>query len=378
MKERTIQLFLLVVFTCVNACSSSGEEQSQTESSEPETEVISVSSPVQFQAEDIPYPKLSDYAFFSGEQARLRPNEGVLPYELITPLFTDYAHKSRFVWMPAGTQATVDQEGIIRFPDESVLIKNFYYPADFRKPDQNWDVVETRLLVRSEGQWEAFSYIWNEAQTDARLKNTGAIRKVDWIDAAGQAKAIDYVVPNKNQCKSCHHRDNVIQPIGPKVRNLKKAIQYPDGRQQQQLVRWVEAGLLPDQEYRDSPLPSWSDLDVQLEERALAYLDVNCGHCHHPEGSAKTTGMFLHWEEEDPGKWGICKPPVAAGRGSGGKQYGILPGNPDQSILAHRMTSTDPGVMMPELGRVLPHTEGIALIQEWIASLEGDCENTLQ
>ncbi len=374
MKERIFQLFLFGIFTCVNACSSSGEEQGQTESSDPGTVVISVTGPVQFQAEDIPYPKLSDYAFFSGEQARLQPNEGVLPYELITPLFTDYAHKARFVWIPEGRQASVDEEGVIQFPDESVLIKNFYYPADFRKPEADWDVIETRLLVKRSGSWEAFSYVWDEARSDARLKNTGDIQKVSWTDEQGLAHTIDYVVPNKNQCKSCHHRDNVIQPIGPKVRNLLKAIAYPDGRMQNQLVRWQEAGFLSEGAYPDEPLPDWADVRTVLQDRALAYLDVNCGHCHRPDGSAKTTGMFLNWEEADPGKWGICKPPVAAGRGSGDRQFGILPGEPAQSILVHRMESDDPGVMMPELGRVIPHQEGIDLIQDWISSLEGSCD----
>jgi len=373
MKRRIFQLIVLSVILGMGACSSAHEKQTQRDPSGQKAGVISISGPVRFQSEEIPYPKLSDYAFFSGEQARLQPNEGVLPYELITPLFTDYAHKARFVWMKEGQQAWVDEEGVIQFPDETVLIKNFYYPADFGHPEARRDVIETRLLVRRSGTWEAFSYVWDKAQSDARLKNTGDIQKVSWTDEQGLAHTIDYVVPNKNQCKSCHHRDNVIQPIGPKVRNLQKAIRYPDGRSQNQLVRWQEAGFLMEGTYREEAMPDWSDPQAGLQDRALAYLEVNCGHCHRPDGSAKTTGMFLNWEEGDPGKWGLCKPPVAAGRGSGGRQFGILPGHPAQSILVHRMESDDPGVMMPELGRVVPHREGIDLIRDWIAELEGDC-----
>jgi len=36
----------------------------------------------------------------------------------------------------------------------------------------------------------------------------------------------------------------------------------------------------------------------------------------------------------------------------------------------HRMNSTEPAVMMPELGRKMIHKEGVALIRSWIASLE--------
>jgi hypothetical protein len=64
------------------------------------------------------------------------------------------------------------------------------------------------------------------------------------------------------------------------------------------------------------------------------------------------------------------KPPIAAGRGSGGMNYSIVPGHPEKSILLHRISSLDPGVMMPEIGRKLNHKEGIALIREWIMNLD--------
>jgi hypothetical protein len=60
---------------------------------------------------------------------------------------------------------------------------------------------------------------------------------------------------------------------------------------------------------------------------------------------------------------------VAAGRGSGGRMFGIVPGQPDQSILLHRMESSDPGIMMPQFGRSMAHTDGIALIRQWIATM---------
>ena len=66
---------------------------------------------------------------------------------------------------------------------------------------------------------------------------------------------------------------------------------------------------------------------------------------------------------------GVGKRPVAAGRGSGGLEVSIAPGHPEQSILVHRMESTEPGVMMPELGRSLRHEEGLKLIRDYVASL---------
>lgn len=332
------------------------------------------SGPVRFDPAQIPFQKLSEYAFFKGEMNGLQPNDRVMPYELITPLFTDYAHKARFVWMPDSVRATVDSSGMMRFPDNTVLIKNFYYPADFRRPEEDWDIVETRLLVRRAGKWEAFTYVWNEEQTEASLNVTGDFRQVRWTDEQGGKHDLEYVIPNKNQCKSCHNERNVVTPVGPKVRNLNKTITYPGGEVANQLSRWQEEGLLAPGDYASAfkPLAAWDDPKAgSLEDRALGYLDVNCGHCHRPEGPAHTSGLYLTVDyAHDRGHIGVRKTPVAAGKGSGGYRFGIDPGKPDSSILVFRMQSRDPGVMMPELGRVNPHEEGIALVREWIAGLK--------
>jgi len=338
-----------------------------------QTRATAVTGPVQFDPTQAPYPTLSEYAFFRGETKALRPNEGVIPYELITPLFTDYAHKARFVWMPDSLHATVDEAGVIRFPDNAVLIKNFYYPADFRRPEADWDMVETRLLMKKAGQWEAYTYLWNEEQTEARLSLIGDLRPVSWIDKSGRRHEIEYVAPNKNQCKSCHNNQNKLEPIGPKVRNLNRPLTYPDTGPANQIERWRAEGLLVDGPWSGDhpPVADWDDPQSgTLEERAIAYLDINCGHCHRPEGPAHTSGLYLTVDYQDqPDKLGVYKTPVAAGKGSGNRKYGIQPGQPDSSILVYRMESEDPGIMMPELGRVVKHREGIELVRTWIEGL---------
>lgn len=354
---------LLACFTCQNA-------------SPPPKKGMMVSGPVQVNASKMPFQKLSEYRFFTGVQRDLQANTGVVPYELITPLFTDYAHKARFVWMPAGQQASVDAEGRILFPDETVLIKNFYYPADFKQPHQNWDLLETRLLMRINGEWQAYTYVWDEAENDAELNIVGDIKPVSWQDEQGRKQKIEYLVPNKTQCKSCHNRDGTVQPIGPKLANLDKALRYPDGKTENQLSRWQNSGYLKIEPSaaKYSKLAAWDDPQSgELQARALAYLDVNCGHCHHPQGPAHSSGLWLQAEQLEPGRLGFCKPPVAAGKGSGGRQFGIVPGQPQASILLYRMENTDPGVMMPEIGRVMVHQEGVALIRDWIARLKGTC-----
>jgi hypothetical protein len=110
-----------------------------------------------------------------------------------------------------------------------------------------------------------------------------------------------------------------------------------------------------------------------LDHRARSYLDVNCGHCHSATGAADTSGLFLNAAEVSLRRLGACKPPIAAGRGTGGRQVSIAPGEPDASILIFRVDATDPGIMMPELGRTTVHVEGVELLRSWVASLPGDC-----
>ena len=319
---------------------------------------------------EAPAPRLADYRLFRDAGGRA-PNTGLTPYGLNTPLFSDYAEKFRFLYMPPGARATYRAEGAFEFPVGATLVKTFAYPADLRRPDQDIRYLETRLLIRKRKGWVALAYVWNADQTEAVLKRAGARLDASFVDAKGQTRRVDYAVPNQNQCKECHQLDETLMPIGPKARNLNGAFAYSDGTENQ-LARWTRTGILT-----GAPKPAaapraarWDDPTEPLEARARAYLDANCAHCHGPRAIASNSGLFLGLEEARAPQLGIGKGPVAAGRGSGNLKVGIEPGHPDASILVYRMASTEPGVMMPELGRSLTHEEGLALVRDWIAGMK--------
>ena len=117
-------------------------------------------------------------------------------------------------------------------------------------------------------------------------------------------------------------------------------------------------------------IAKWDDISISLDKRARSWLDINCAHCHNKNGPAKTSGLFLDIYEDNLKALGIYKKPIASGRGSGHLIYDIVPGHPEESILIYRFNSTDPGIMMPELGRTLVHKEGLDLIEKWIISLK--------
>lgn len=316
-----------------------------------------------------PYPKnLSEWKLFTGTPAELQPNQGVVPYELNTSLFTDYASKRRFVWMPKGTAATYKPDDTFDFPKGTILSKTFSYPHGGRER-----LIETRLLVNANNGWIALPYVWNKAQTEAALDVNA-----DPVDVIWQGVTIHYVIPNSNQCKECHDQNKITGPIGPKARHLNRDLDYRNGRFNQ-LAYWTRIGYLqgaPDPEQAPKQAV-WNDLaSGSLESRARAYLEVNCAHCHSPNGSASNTGLYLTDLQTDPMRLGFCKTPVSAGKASAGMLFDAVQGHPELSILAHRMESGEPKVMMPEIGRTVIHREGVQLIREWLASLKGSCETS--
>ena len=300
------------------------------------------------------YPAtLSAYGFFTDLPART-PAMRVTPYTLNTPLFSDYAEKQRYLYLPAGSHAGYQPDRVLDLPVGAALIKTFGYQQNgaFRP-------LETRLLLHRASGWVTLPYVWNADGSDAVLKRAGARIPVTFTDPAGTSHTISYQVPNQNQCKDCHALAGQITPIGPKARNLN------DGHQLQALTA---AGLL-DRLPADAPrLARWDDVNAPLVDRAAAYLETNCAHCHNANGAASNSGLFLDWHQPDATARGVGKHPVAAGRGSGGRLIDIASGRPDESIIAYRMASTEPGIAMPELGRNVTHAEGVKLIRDWIAA----------
>jgi len=334
-------------------------------------------SGVNFDPDARPCELLSSYRLFKNG-ARQEPNEGVLPYDLNTPLFSDFAEKYRFVWVPPGLSAPYDEAESFEFPVGSIIVKTFSYPHDFRNPAAGERLIETRLLLHRTNGWTPVTYVWNEDFSEARLRSIGLDTPVTWIDEDGAAHTIEYHVPNVNQCKECHNEhDDRTGLLGLKARSLNRDYPYPEGVRNQ-LTKLSEAGYVSGVPADPAEAPRNAVFDDPetgtVEQRARAYLDVNCGSCHNQTGLARTSGLYLTIHDNDPDVLGICKSPVAAGGGSGNLHYDVVPGKPEESILVYRMTSTKPGEAMPELGRQTVHTEAIEVISEWIRSLPGSCD----
>lgn len=341
-------------------------------------------------SEDYPQ-KLSAWGVLQLRDGQLRPVDGVVPYDLNTPLFADYAHKLRTVWMPEGSPARY-ADARFDYPVGTVLSKTFYYPIDAQgrllRSEQHGAeavelkrvrLIETRIMLRQEQGWVALPYVWDEAQREANLDWAGASFDLQLHNEAGEVLSVDYQVPDANQCAGCHEEQagKGVQPLGPKARHLNKDFAYADGAANQ-LQHWQKIGFLQGMPADMASVPRnalWSAPreGESLEHQARSYLDANCSHCHNPEGPGRTSGLYLDPATPLSIAYGLCKQPVAAGKGSGDRLVDIHPGAPEKSVLSFRLHSTDPSIMMPELGRSTSHREGLEVIDRWIGGLKENC-----
>lgn len=361
--------------------SACGEEPEAQVSPSPEaTTATPTATPepsVQFSG-PFPLPNLSDYHFFKGAAEgrlwELEPNEGVYRYEVNSPLFSDGAGKPRFLAIPPGTQIGFSEDDPWTWPDGTILIKNFLFAKDARDPEGPYLMVETRLLIKEGPVWTSHTYHWNDEQTDAESVIAGGYFTLSLTDAEGQPVQQLYQMPNTIQCGNCHANSGAVGPIGPRTRQLNLEVMLEGGSMNQ--LEWLASQGV----FGSTVLPAPATLpalasplgSAPLEERARAYLEANCAHCHMAGGAAYASGLYLTTDETSSESIGICKSPVAAGPGSGGLNYDIVPGNSEESILVYRMDSTEPEVKMPELGNLQIDHAGLEVIRAWIDAMPPD------
>ena len=317
-------------------------------------------------------PRLSEYGLFMDAQRQI-PADGVISYDIISPLFTDYAFKRRFIRLPPGTAMRYRSDGAFDLPVGSVVIKTFLYPFDLRHPEAGHRLIETRLLVHTpQSGWKGAAYVWNADQTDAFLAVAGKRLPVEWVHSDGRQRRTRYSVPNMNQCRYCHAGYGSSRPLALTARQLNRNTTDDHGASANQLRRWSQLGLLT-----DLPAPeqipqaaAWNDPDSgSLSERVRSYLDTNCAHCHNPKGLASLKRMDLRYHQTDPWQRGIGMRSTGGHAEESGLKKVIVPGAPDRSAVYLRMKSTDFTFMMPQLGRTVPHDEGLQLVADWIRSL---------
>lgn len=292
-------------------------------------------------------PNLSEMGIYTGDLGDLAPASGVQLFELNSVLFTDYASKQRLIRVPSGQAMRYDNSSLLpSFPDNTLVAKTFYYNVDDGDPSLGIQIIETRVAIKVEGEWEMGNYIWNQAQTDASYDEAGSTIPISYIDINGTTQNLDYVVPTNADCITCHSNTNVVIPIGPKLRNLNFVPSYTN---QNQLNYLTSIGMLEGVTASNiSVLPDWTDVNLDILDRGRAYIDVNCAHCHQPGGSVTNFALDFRLETlfDDTG--------IYANRGE----------------IETRIQSVVPIYRMPQIGRTVVHDEGISMLLEYLLAIE--------
>ena len=289
---------------------------------------------------------LSELNLFSGNLANLQASSFAFNYDLITPLFTDYAHKQRLIVLPNGEKMTYNGNGFPLFPDNTLIAKTFYYNNNETDLSQGKKIIETRVLIKINGAWELGNYKWNESQTEATLDTAGAVVPVTWVNTAGESQSVNYEVPSSTDCFTCHSNNSEVVPIGPKLRTLNFNVNGSN-----QLQALIDNDMLDGltDPTTVSALPNWEDTSLGLERRARAYMDVNCAHCHIQGGFCEEqSNLVLSYE-------------------TAFEESSIYDSR--FSILT-RIQNTIPEYGMPYIGTTILHDEGVSLMVDYINSLE--------
>lgn len=318
----------------------------------------------------IPEPPqlLSQTTAFSDVE-NLIPAAGVIPYDVIQPLWSDGADKQRWISIPNdGTPNTSDEqigwskEGHWSFPIGTVLIKHFEFPGQR---------LETRFFVRGENSaWYGFSYKWNEQGTDAVLLPGEPVHET--ITADGETFTWHY--PGRNECASCHTQA-AGTVLGVKSRHLNSSINYSEtGRLANQIVTLNQLGFFSpavDESILGDMLTAKSiaDNSATLERRARSYIDINCSQCHQP---AAPTQANFDARMEVP-LWYQNLVNVVPNNNFGNSNARIItPADLSLSLLHHRVGSLQEAVAMPPIAKNRLDNSALSLLADWINSLDPD------
>lgn len=309
---------------------------------------------------DRPFPlKLSETELFqSVADHTLKP--GIIPYSVNAPAWHDGAVAQRFLAVPGDQQIGSNGNRGWNLPDGSVILQTLSFPHGGRSTR-----IETRLMVRQQGEWSAYSYQWNSQQTDATLvAKSGANVEI----ALPHEKSHSWRIPSRSECMSCHSRA-VNFVLGLSNPQMNRTHRY-GSIIANQLDTLRHIGLLRDADPTESTtLVDPYDQAQSIDARARSYLHVNCSCCHVEAGGGNAR-MELEFTRDLQDMRLISARPQHATFGIANAML-VAPGMPDRSVLLQRVSRRGAGQMPPLFSRTVDQT-AVQLLRSWIDSMPVD------
>jgi uncharacterized repeat protein (TIGR03806 family) len=326
--------------------------------------------------------KLSETGLFASV-ARNEPAEGLIPYEVNVPFWSDYAVKDRYLALPKQGQVVFDEHQKWKFPVGTVFVKTFWMHRDRRRLREPIRL-ETRLLVHAEEGWVGYTYVYNEEGSDADLLD-------GWLSTAiavqGEEGHLDqpYYFPSRADCLTCHTKAEGFV-LGLTTRQMNRDLHY-QGETANQLDLLNRLGVFTEKITKDPKtwdrFPDWGfgnlprDASSQragaieppagdTDRLARAWLEVNCAMCHRPEGIA---AVELDMRSQTPlEKMNLVgKAPKQQRAHVPGARL-LDPGNPDGSELLRRVGQRGPR-QMPPVGTYSADPASFEVLLQWIRGM---------
>lgn len=265
--------------------------------------------------------------------------DGVLPYEVAWPLWTDGATKERFLWLPEGEVIDSSDPDLWDYPVGTRAWKHF--GLDGLR-------IETRFLERRAEEWVRIAYLWREDGSDADAVPDGVLNAND----------TSHDIPSTYQCETCHISEGLLG-VG--------AIQLGVDSPTSTLAELDASGFLSDPIEGSTSVPGEG-----ATRQTLGYLHGNCGGCHvehyHLSDQYPLRLRLLVGTEtpEDSQLYltAIDAPTVHTETTT----VAVVPGEPDASQLYERM-GVRSLLQMPPLGTEVVDGEAHSAVHDWIMSL---------
>ena len=300
--------------------------------------------------------RLSETGLFASTE-NLEPAPGVVPYDVRVPRWMDGATGQRWIAVPGdGTIRLASGDEPAGYPEGTVLAKQLSLAAEGTEKAIR---LETQLLHFERGTWRPYSYLWNEAGTDAMLVDSiGADRPLQIADDTGTKQERTWHVSAANECKLCHDA------------GARFVLGFVPNQLEDQLPALTAQNVLSESPHVAEALRLVDphDKSQHLDDRARSYLHANCSMCHHPGGNA-IVSFYLNRD--------LPFDKLNTDKGTGIGTFGthnaklIVPGDPYRSVVTYRMSKLG-YARMPYIGSQVVDSAGVALVAEWIRSLSDE------
>lgn len=333
--------------------------------------------------------KLSETGLFTSVKD-LAPAPGLIPYSVIAPQWTDGATKQRYLALPGDSQ--IEFETLLypqpapgappgwKFPDGTVIVETLFLEMEQGKPASRRRL-ETRIMhherlsgdeSNGDQYWQGYTYVWNDAQTEAVLLEDprGRDRTFSIKDksAPGGIRQQTWHFPSRTECTVCHNMA-AKYVLGVQTLQFNHDFDYGSVNANQIATLQKLGGFSAPLQKRPAQLDrlvDYRDDAHDLSQRARSYLHANCSHCHRKWGGGNARFQLLATVElPDTGALNV-RPGQGTFRMSQAKV--LAPGDPYRSVLFFRMAKLGSG-RMPRIGSRIVDTRGLQLIHDWISSL---------